>query len=345
MATALGASARAWTGSAEVAQRGTTGLQRQGRIPAHGSLRTGRCRGVVAMRVAQRTEPELYDGIANFYDESSGVWEEVWGEHMHHGYYDDEVVDDAVAAATNGAPDHRRAQIKMIEKSLAYAGVPDSIDARPKTIVDVGCGIGGSSRYLARKYKAKVNSITLSPVQVKRAVDITYKQGLAELVNFQVANALKQPFQDGSFDLVWSMESGEHMPDKKQFMGELARVAAPGGRIILVTWCHRDLLPGEKSLKPDEQVDEFLFRFFVVRRSQYALLIRSFLFYGILILFLLLIEQELLNKICDAYYLPAWCSPSDYVTLAKDLGLQVSGFPVSFCISFWRQISHNHLIV
>ncbi|KAG0582598.1 hypothetical protein M758_3G073000 [Ceratodon purpureus] len=307
MATALGASARAWTGSAEVAQRGTTGLQRQGRIPAHGSLRTGRCRGVVAMRVAQRTEPELYDGIANFYDESSGVWEEVWGEHMHHGYYDDEVVDDAVAAATNGAPDHRRAQIKMIEKSLAYAGVPDSIDARPKTIVDVGCGIGGSSRYLARKYKAKVNSITLSPVQVKRAVDITYKQGLAELVNFQVANALKQPFQDGSFDLVWSMESGEHMPDKKQFMGELARVAAPGGRIILVTWCHRDLLPGEKSLKPD--------------------------------------EQELLNKICDAYYLPAWCSPSDYVTLAKDLGLQVSGFPVSFCISFWRQISHNHLIV
>jgi hypothetical protein len=39
-----------------------------------------------------------------------------------------------------------------------------------------------------------------------------------------------------------------------QFMGELARVVAPGGRVILVTWCHRDLKPGEKSLKPDEQV-------------------------------------------------------------------------------------------
>lgn len=61
-----------------------------------------------------------------------------------------------------------------------------------------------------------MNSITLSPVQVARAVDITAKQGLSELVNFQVANALKQPFQDESFDLVWSMESGEHMPDKKQ---------------------------------------------------------------------------------------------------------------------------------
>jgi hypothetical protein len=35
-------------------------------------------------------------------------------------------------------------------------------------------------------------------------------------VTLQVANALKQPFEDGSFDLVWSMESGEHMPDKQQ---------------------------------------------------------------------------------------------------------------------------------
>lgn len=35
-------------------------------------------------------------------------------------------------------------------------------------------------------------------------------------VNFQVANALNQPFKNDTFDLVWSMESGEHMPDKKQ---------------------------------------------------------------------------------------------------------------------------------
>jgi len=44
-----------------------------------------------------------------------------------------------------------------------------------------------------------------------------------------------------------------------KFMGELARVAAPGGRIILVTWCHRDLEPGEKSLKPAEQVRNLIF--------------------------------------------------------------------------------------
>ena len=41
----------------------------------------------------------------------------------------------------------------------------------------------------------------------------------------------------GEFDLAWSMESGEHMPDKRKFVSELVRVTAPGGRIIIVTWC------------------------------------------------------------------------------------------------------------
>lgn len=70
-----------------------------------------------------------------------------------------------------------------------------------------------------------------------------------------------------------------------QFVGELARVAAPGGTIIIVTWCHRDLLPSETSLTPD--------------------------------------EVKLLDKICDAYYLPAWCSAADYVKIAESLSLQV----------------------
>lgn len=36
---------------------------------------------------ATLSDKELKDGIANFYDKSSGVWEDMWGEHMHHGYY------------------------------------------------------------------------------------------------------------------------------------------------------------------------------------------------------------------------------------------------------------------
>ncbi|KAH9614893.1 hypothetical protein KSS87_013644 [Heliosperma pusillum] len=155
---------------------------------------------------------------------------------------------------------------------------------KPKQIVDVGCGIGGSSRYLAKKYGAKCQGITLSPFQAERAQALAAAEGLADKASFQVADALEQPFADGQFDLVWSMESGEHMPDKKKFVTELARVAAPGATIIIVTWCHRDLSPSEKSLRPD--------------------------------------EIQLLNKICDAYYLPAWCSTADYVQLLESLSLK-----------------------
>ena len=66
-------------------------------------------------------------------------------------------------------------------------------------------------------------------------------------LSMQVADALQQPFSDKSFDLIWSLESGEHMPDKQRFVGELVRVCAPGGRIIIVTWCHRCSLPSPLS--------------------------------------------------------------------------------------------------
>ena len=53
--------------------------------------------------------------------------------------------------------------------------------------------------------------------------------------------------------VAWSMESGEHMPDKDKFVNELFRVTAPGGRIIVVTWCHRELAEGETGLSDKEK--------------------------------------------------------------------------------------------
>ena len=53
---------------------------------------------------------------------------------------------------------------------------------KPKTIVDVGCGIGGSSRYLANKYGAQCCGITLSPVQAERGNALAAAQGLSDKV-------------------------------------------------------------------------------------------------------------------------------------------------------------------
>jgi tocopherol O-methyltransferase len=168
---------------------------------------------------------DLYQRIAAFYDSSSELWESIWGEHMHHGYY---------GRGGTIRLDRRKAQIDLIEELLRWGEVT-SADA----ILDAGCGIGGSSLYLAEKYNAKAIGITLSPVQAARATERAREFNLEGKVSFQVANALETPFPDNNFDLVWSLESGEHMPDKVKFLRECYRVLKPGGTFLMATWCHR----------------------------------------------------------------------------------------------------------
>ena len=172
---------------------------------------------------------QLYQQIGEFYDVSSALWEKIWGEHMHHGYY---------GRSGDYKIERRDAQIDLIEELLAWGKI--TAENAPQDILDVGCGIGGSSLYLADKFAANVTGITLSPVQASRATERAIAASLDSKVKFQVANALEMPFEDNSFDFIWSLESGEHMPDKTQFIAECYRVLKPGGRLIVATWCHRE---------------------------------------------------------------------------------------------------------
>lgn len=76
--------------------------------------------------------PVLNDGIRKFYDQSSGLWESMWGDHMHHGFY---------TPGSRIEKTRAQAQVDMIDEVLAFSGVDSSAN-----MVDVGCGIGGSSR-------------------------------------------------------------------------------------------------------------------------------------------------------------------------------------------------------
>jgi tocopherol O-methyltransferase len=188
--------------------------------------------------------------IQQFYDASSGLWENVWGEHMHHGYY---------GPTGKEKKDRRQAQIDLIEELLKWAGMVSGeaeavgVLKTPQQILDVGCGIGGSSLYLAQKFNARAVGITLSPVQAARATERAKEAGLATEVQFQVADALDMPFADDTFDFVWSMESGEHMPDKEKFLAECYRVLKPGGTFLMATWCHRPITPATGELTADEK--------------------------------------------------------------------------------------------
>jgi tocopherol O-methyltransferase len=181
----------------------------------------------------------LNSKIQQFYDASSSLWEQVWGEHMHHGYY---------GPTGKEKKDRRQAQIDLIEEMLHWDGIEQA-----ECILDVGCGIGGSSLYLANQFNARVDGITLSPVQAARAAQRASEAGLATQVQFQVADALDMPFADETFDFVWSMESGEHMPDKEKFLQECYRVLKVGGTFLMATWCHRPITPATGELTADEK--------------------------------------------------------------------------------------------
>lgn len=172
--------------------------------------------------------------IKGFYDASSGLWERVWGEHMHHGYYGE---------SGRERKDRRQAQIELMAELLRWAGVRQA-----DRILDLGCGIGGSSLYLTEKFNARVTGITLSTVQASRATQLAGAAGKSNRTQFMVADALNMPFPANSFDLVWSLESGEHMPDKEKFLAECYRVLQPGGTLLLATWCHRPTVyPGSTT--------------------------------------------------------------------------------------------------
>lgn len=124
-----------------------------------------------------------------------------------------------------------QAKYDFVDEMMKFAGL--KVEDKPAKILDVGCGIGGTSRYLleilvpfffthyyycrylASKFgsDSKVMGITLSPEQVKRATQLAKEKNI-DNAEFVVMDALKMDFPDNTFDVVWACESGEHMPDK-----------------------------------------------------------------------------------------------------------------------------------
>ena len=167
------------------------------------------------------------DSVANSYDQwtEDGILEFYWGEHIHLGHY--------------GSPPKSKefiaAKYDFVDEMVSWGG----LDKLPSgtTLLDVGCGIGGSSRILAKDYGFDVTGVTISPQQVARAQELTPQNVNAK---FQVDDAMALSFPDASFDVVWSVEAGPHMPDKAVFAKELLRVLKPGGILVVADWNQRD---------------------------------------------------------------------------------------------------------
>lgn len=183
--------------------------------------------GAIALYLFTARHYQSPDSVANSYDDwtNDGILEFYWGEHIHLGHY--------------GDPPERKnfiqAKHDFVHEMVRWGGI-DRLPAGT-TVLDVGCGIGGSSRILAQEYGYAVTGITISPAQVKRAQELTPPEVTAQ---FQVDDALNLSFPDASFDVVWSIEAGPHMPDKARYAREMLRVLKPGGILVVADWNQRD---------------------------------------------------------------------------------------------------------
>ena len=104
-------------------------------------------------------------------------------------------------------------------------------------ILDVGCGIGGSTRRLSQEVGCRVTGIDLSDQYIDTAERLTQLLNMGERVNFQAASALELPFEDNVFDGVWSIQMGMNIEDKLSWLKEVYRVLKPGRSAVLYEVC------------------------------------------------------------------------------------------------------------
>jgi cyclopropane fatty-acyl-phospholipid synthase-like methyltransferase len=103
-------------------------------------------------------------------------------------------------------------------------------------ILDAGCGVGGSSFYLAQNKRVDVTGITLSEKQFEYAQNKCKELRLESQVNFKIEDYTKTSFEDNSFDVIWAIESITSAPSKMNFAKEATRILKPGGKLIIADY-------------------------------------------------------------------------------------------------------------
>ena len=205
-------------------------------------------------------EPEKH------YDRVHEAWRLIMGEEFHYGYFATPTtpLEQATAALTS----------QMLQRAGITAG---------DRVLDVGCGTGRQACDLVEEYDARVLGITTSGAGVAAATELAASRGL-DGARFEQRDGTDNGLPDGSFDVVWALESSHLMRDRKALLSEAARVLAPGGRLVLCDIINRRRIP---------------FLEVRARRDDFAVLRAAF---------------------GDAHMLPL----SDYTGWLEELGLQVT---------------------
>lgn len=136
---------------------------------------------------------------------------------LHYGYWDDDKT-----------YDHHQALLNTNRELYKAASIKSS-----DRVLDAGCGLGGSSLWMAGEHNNQVTGITLSEKQAIYANKKAKNRQLNDLTHFEIADFCKTPFEDESFDVVWALESSCYALHKGDFIKEAFRVLKKGGRLAL----------------------------------------------------------------------------------------------------------------
>ena len=99
-------------------------------------------------------------------------------------------------------------------------------------LLDVGCGLGGTARFLANEYKCSVIGVDLTEDYVTAGTKLTQLVNLSDKVGLRHGSALDLPFEDEEFDIVWTQHVQMNIAEKDRFYAEIARVLKAGGRFL-----------------------------------------------------------------------------------------------------------------
>jgi ubiquinone/menaquinone biosynthesis C-methylase UbiE len=165
------------------------------------------------------SENVLRQEIIEYYTSSEKHYRYMWGLDrdmaLHYGFWG------------SGALNHSQALMAMNEEMAIRGRV-----RKGDRVLDAGCGVGGSSIFLARQHGCMVTGITIVDRQLELARDNAKRHQVDGRAQFENRDFCKTGFADGSFDVVWFLESACHAQEKADLLREAHRVLRPGGRII-----------------------------------------------------------------------------------------------------------------
>lgn len=263
--------------------------------------------------LAHTTMQALKDRIKLHYDLASDYYLNLWGEHIHHGYWPTDT--------SKATESKETAQINLINLLLEISSLPGSetkdTGSKPSLrVLDVGCGLGGTSRFLAAHLGCSVTGITISSNQVQIATRLSREassnsssssssfpssssssatspsQGKEDFIPIGAkggrvrfleldAETMGDFFPENQkFEVVWISEALSHFPDKALFFRNAFQVLQREGKLVLADWFKGEGLADakfEKDIKPIE----------------------------------------------DGMLLPPLCTQGDYVRFAKEAGFEV----------------------